>query len=229
MMLVVRCGETRHTCSCRVGQNGVAEASDGEPGGSHFPSGAKENEDSYSRGLALRFGRGPDKCAQGEQGSGESSAEKTHPVYEIALSEDSDYQSLPWLKQWMQGHEVEADCIGDGNLYLLKPGQGVVALTPNGVVSFLGDKMTDIPHPSTTFVGMNPSISPSGVAFRVTGIDEDKLEITTWTDEQGRPHTEKDATNATIPYMAQFDKDGTYKRGEIKNQAPRRTTEGTPR
>ncbi len=111
---------------------------------------------------------------------------KSTPVYEIALSQNTDYHPLPWPRQWMEGNEIEANCIGDGNLYLLKPGQGLIALTHNGIVSFLGDKMTDIPHPGTTFTGMDPSISPSGVAFRVTGIDDEKLEITTWTDEQGR-------------------------------------------
>ena len=140
-------------------------------------------------------------------------------VFEIGFSEDTVYPSLSWPKGWMQGATVETSCIGDGNVYVLRPGAGIVGLTPGGVVSFLTDKMTDIPHPSTTFVGMNPSISTSGVAFMVSGIDDEKLDIRTWTDEQGRPHTEKDATNATIPYIVRFDKDGTYK-GAMKLDLP---------
>jgi len=169
--------------------------------------------------LLCVLGAAQTSAPKAKKDQAKAAPKKPVPVYEIALSEDSDYQPLPWPKQWMQGHAVEADCIGDGNLYLLKPGQGLVALTPNGVVSFLGDKMTDIPHPDMTFDGMNPSISTSGVAFRVTGIDDEKLEITTLTDEQGRTHTEKDATHATIPYIARFDRDGTYK-GAIKLDLP---------
>ena len=132
------------------------------------------------------------------------------PVFEIALSKDADYQTLPWA--WTTKREaVEADCVGDGNVYVLWPSKGLVALTPNGVVSFLNDKMTDIPHPFTTFLGMNPSISGSGIAFNVTGTDDAKVEVTTWTDDQGHLHTERDATNAALPYIARFDKDGTYK------------------
>jgi hypothetical protein len=141
------------------------------------------------------------------------------PVFEIALSEDADYPSLPWPKEWMQGNAVEISCIGDGNVYVLKPGQGVVALTPSGIVSFLADKMTDIPHPSTTFIGLNPAISASGISFRVTGIDDTKVETTTSTDDAGHNHAEKNATNATIPYIARFDKDGTYE-GAIKLDVP---------
>jgi hypothetical protein len=161
--------------------------------------------------LLCALGAAQTSAPKAKKDQAKAAPKKPIPVYEIALSEDTDYQPLPWPEQGIQGRVVDAYCIGDGNLYLLKPGQGLVAFTPNGIVSFLGDKMTDIPHPSTTFVGMNPSISQSGVAFRVTGIDDEKLEIRTWTDEQGRPHTEKDATNATIPYIARFDKDGTYK------------------
>jgi len=169
--------------------------------------------------LLCVLGTAQTSAPKAKKDQAKAAPKKPIAVYEIALSEDSDYQPLPWPRQWIQGHTVEANCIGDGNLYLLKPGQGLVALTPNGVVSFLGDTMTDISHPSMTFVGMNPSISRSGVAFRVTGIDDEKLEIRTWTDEQGRTHTEKDATNATIPYIARFDKDGTYK-GAIKLDLP---------
>src|SRR5215472_5328790 len=43
--------------------------------------------------------------------------DKSIPVYEIDLSEDSDYQPLPWPKE-MQGDFVENDCIGDGNVYV---------------------------------------------------------------------------------------------------------------
>ncbi len=101
----------------------------------------------------------------------------------------------------------------------LNGGQGLVALTPGGVVPFLTDKMTDIPHPSVTYLGLDPDISANRVSFRVTGIDDSKVKTTTSTDEAGHTRTDKDATDAAINYLARFDKDGTYK-GAIKLDLP---------
>lgn len=139
------------------------------------------------------------------------------PVFEIALSEDTDYQSLPWT---FDKHGVETDCVGDGSIYLLVGGHGLVALTTKGIVPFLNEKITDTPHPSTTFLGMNPSISGSGIAFNVTGIDDSKVKTTTWTDEDGGVQTERDATDAVGHYIARFDKDGTYRGGIAVDDLP---------
>lgn len=114
---------------------------------------------------------------------------------------------------------MENYCIGDGNIYVLKPSFGLIALTPNGIVSFLTDKMTDIPNPSTTFLGLNPSLSSTSVAFPVLGIDDSKVETTTSTDDHGHIEVHKDATNAMLNYLVRFDKDGTYK-GAIKPDLP---------
>lgn len=134
------------------------------------------------------------------------------PVFEITLSKDPDYPALPWA--WTTQREaVEADCGSDGNVYVSVDRNGLVALTPNGVVSFLNGKMTDIPHPFYRFGGVvNPSKWGSGVAFEVSGFDDAKVEITPWTDEEGRVQTETDITDAIAGnYIARFDKDGTYK------------------
>lgn len=141
------------------------------------------------------------------------------PVLEIALSPDDDYEPLLVSKDWKQARNVGNSCDGDGNLYLLRPGMGVVGLTPKGLVSFLTDKMTDIPHAGTTFVHLDPSISPSGISFRVTGVDDAKVETTTWTDEKGHNHVDRNVDNATVNYIARFDKDGTYK-GALKLDLP---------
>jgi len=79
--------------------------------------------------------------------------------------------------------------------------------------------MTDIPHPSVTYLGLDPDISVNGVSFRVTGIDDSKVKTTTWTDEAGHTHADKDATDAAINYIARFNNDGTYK-GAIKLDLP---------
>lgn len=132
------------------------------------------------------------------------------PLFEITLSEDLDYQGLPWART-PKGEAVRTDCVGDGNVYILADDNGLVALTSNGIVSFLNEKMADISHPVSTLGGMDPSISGSGIALRVSGIDDAKVEITTWTDEQGREQTEEDGTSAVVHYIARFDKNGTYK------------------
>jgi hypothetical protein len=141
------------------------------------------------------------------------------PQFEIALVEDASYPTPNWPERWMQGTSVESYCIGDGNVYVLKPALGLVGLTPNGIVSFLGDKMPDIPSPNTTYGGLNPSISLSGISFRVIGIHDAKAENKTWTDDGGHTHTEKDVTNTTLPYIARFGRDGTHK-GAIKLDLP---------
>lgn len=161
----------------------------------------------------MHVGCGPNACACGKKGPPTTPL----PVFEIALSEDTDYQSLPWT---FDKHGVETDCVGDGSVYVLWGGKGLVALTPKGVVSFLDEKMTDIPHPSTTFLGMNPSISVLGIAFNVTKIDDAKVKITTWTDDEGRVQTEREATDAAANYIARFDKDGTYKGAIATDELP---------
>ena len=140
------------------------------------------------------------------------------PVFEVALSDDTDYASLP-AKDWAEKSLPEATCNGDGNLYISIGGRGLVALTPEGVVPFLSDQMTDIPHPSATGLGLDPDISAGKVSFRVSGIDDSKVKTTTWTDEDGHAHTDRDATDAAIHYIARFDRDGTYK-GAIKLDLP---------
>lgn len=97
---------------------------------------------------------------------------------------------------------------------------GLVALTPKGIGSFLSEKMTDISHPFVTFGSMDPSISPSGIALGVSGIDDTKVEITNWTDEVGRIQTEEDATNAVVHYIARFDKAATYKGATVIDDLP---------
>jgi len=141
--------------------------------------------------------------------------DKSIPVYEIDLSEDSDYQPLPWPKE-MQGDFVENDCIGDGNVYVFMSDSGLVGLTPKGVVSFLSDKMTDISNPNVnSFWAGHPVISASGVFFGVSGVDETKVETVTRADDEGREHVTRDTKNATLNYIAQFAKDGAY-RGAVR-------------
>jgi hypothetical protein len=139
------------------------------------------------------------------------------PVYEIVLSEDSDYQPLPWPKE-MRVDFVESDCIGDGNLYVAKPesdlsltDSGLIGITPKGIVSFLADKITDIPNPNTNSFALHPAISASGVSFTVTGIDDTKVQTTTWTDDEGHDMTIQETEDATLDYITRFGKDGTYK------------------
>jgi len=138
------------------------------------------------------------------------------PMFEITLSKEPDYQVLPWA--WTtQPEVVETDCAGDGNVYVSVGGGnyapvGLAALAPKGIVTFLNKKITDVPHPFYKFGAVNPSIWGSGVAFEVQGMDDAKVEITTWIDEEGRVQAEEDATNAVAGnYIARFDKDGTYK------------------
>ena len=129
------------------------------------------------------------------------------PVYEIALSEDDDYQPLPYPKNY--GARVGGYCNGDGNLYK-KSEAGSASLTPNGIVSFLNANITDVVRPRAD---LRPDvvIFASGVSFLVTGTDDTKVETTTWTDDEGHKHIARDATNATTHYIARFGKDGTYK------------------
>jgi len=136
---------------------------------------------------------------------------KPIPVYEIALPEDSGYQPLPWPKE-RQGDFIENDCIGDGNLYVFTSDSGLVGLTPKGVVSFLPDKMTDIPHPNmNSFWALHPAISASGVFFSANGVDDSKVETAIWTDNEGQEHLTRETKNATLNYIARFGRDGTYK------------------
>ncbi len=151
-------------------------------------------------------------------GSTKQKPKSSLPVFEVALSDDPDYSSLP-AKYWSETRLPEATCNGDGNLYISIGGQGLVALTPAGIIPFLTDKMTDIPHPSVTGLGLDPDISADGLSFRVSGVDDSKVKTTTWTDDAGHPHVERDATDARINYIARFDKDGTYK-GAIKLDLP---------
>jgi hypothetical protein len=132
------------------------------------------------------------------------------PAYEIALSEDTDYQPLPSPKE-LQGNFFENGCVGDGNLYVVIS-DGLVAITPKGIISFLRNKMTDIPHPSMdSFGAVNPAISGSGIFFSLNGVDDAKVETATWTDDEGREHVSPETRNATLNYIARFDRDGTYK------------------
>jgi len=128
------------------------------------------------------------------------------PVFEIALSEDTDYPAIPWGTD-ADSNPAEGACRGDGNLYVLKPGQGLIGLTSNGIVSFLADKMTDIPSASTTFIGLKPSISSSGISFMAHGTEKEDAKVgetEVATDKQGHER-------AVHNYIARFDNDGTYK------------------
>jgi hypothetical protein len=132
------------------------------------------------------------------------------PAFEIEFSEDTEYQPLLWPKE--KTNYVENSCMGDGKLYVVLPDSGLVALTPKGVVSFLPDKMTDIPQPNMDSFGpVNPGISDSGVFFSVNGVDDAKVQTSTWTDDDGRQHVTRDTNSATLNYIVRFSKDGTYK------------------
>jgi hypothetical protein len=139
------------------------------------------------------------------------------PVLKIAVSEDDDYQTLPWSGQ--PGEYQESYCNGNGDVYVVRGGSGLVALSPKGVIPFLADKITDVPHPRTTSLGMNPSLSASGISFLATGTDDSKVETRNWTDDQGQKHVDHDLSNAILHYLVRFDADGTY-RGAIKLDLP---------
>ncbi len=141
----------------------------------------------------------------------------TLPIFKIAVSEDGDYQALPWSGQ--RGEYQESYCNGNGSIYVVRGGSGLVALSPKGIIPFLSDKLTDVPHPRTTFLGMNPSLSASGISFLVTGTDDAKVETRNWTDEQGTNHVDHDLSNAILHFLVHFDADGTYK-GAIKLDLP---------
>jgi hypothetical protein len=67
--------------------------------------------------------------------------------------------------------------------------------------------MTDISSPSTTFLGLKPSVSSSGISFMVVGIEKKDAEAgatNVATDREGHEHT-------MHSYIVRFDKDGTYK------------------
>jgi hypothetical protein len=164
-------------------------------------------------------GAAPINSPRAKKDQAEVVSEKLLPQFEITLEEDTSYPSLDWPERWMQGNSVESYCIGDGNVYVLRPALGLVGLTPKGIVPFLRDKMTDIPHAETTWGGLSPSISASGISFGAMGIDDEKVDTKTWTDAEGHTHAEKDVTNAVLPYIVKFDNDGTYK-GAIKLDLP---------
>ncbi len=46
------------------------------------------------------------------------------PVFEVALSDNADYASLP-AKNWSEKSFAEATCNGDGNLYVSMVGRGL--------------------------------------------------------------------------------------------------------
>jgi hypothetical protein len=134
------------------------------------------------------------------------------PVFQITLTADTDYPSMPW-REHLFG-PIQGDCNGDGNLYIWEAPQGLVGLTNNGIVSFLSDKMTDIPGPGVSGA-YSASLSRSGIYLRVGGIEKEDAEggeSEIWTDKDGHHH-------AGHSYIARFDKDGTYK-GAIRIDLP---------
>ena len=134
------------------------------------------------------------------------------PVYEIILQDQTDYPSIPW-RAASYGNVIETVCNGDRNVYVWKQAFGLVGLTPKGIVSFLKDKLIDIPHPNLTFIGSGASVSNSGIYFRATGYKDDdvKIESRVETDEQGHSRVVQDReVLRTRQYIARFDKDGHY-------------------
>ena len=180
-----------------------------------FPRGLKKMRILILVGLLCVLGAAQTSAPKANKDQAKAAPKKPIPVYEIALSEDSDYQPLPWPKE-RRGDFMENDCIGDRNLYVFISDSGLVGLTPKGVVSFLRDKMTDIPHPNmNSFWALHPAISAAGVFFSANGVDDTKVETATWTDDEGQEHVTRETKNATLNYIARFAKDGTYK-GAIK-------------
>jgi hypothetical protein len=136
-------------------------------------------------------------------------------VFEIKLSEDPDFTSMPWANDWpapSQGY-----CDGEGNLYVWRwpPGAGLVALTPDGIVPFLSDKMSDIPNPHVH----GGFISQSSIYLGVDGIENPKQETMIVEDAEGQERKLQKTVGDERRYIAQFDRDGTYK-GRIKLDLP---------
>jgi hypothetical protein len=137
------------------------------------------------------------------------------PKYEIVLADADDYPTIPWLPN--NKNYIESQCNGDGSVYVWSPAQGLVALTPKGLVPFLRDKIDDIPHPGLTYVSNSASISAAGVYFPASGHTDDDVEVREfdWTDNQGVKHTGKQRFVVNVRlYIAQYDSDGHY-RGAI--------------
>jgi len=137
------------------------------------------------------------------------------PIFEIKLSEDSDLGSIPWAKGWPA--PGEGGCDADGNLYVWKwpPGQGLVGFTAKGVVTFLSGQMPDIPTP-LAHAGF---VSKSAIYVGVDGIENPEQHNEKDEDQEGHEVTLTKTTGERHQYIAQFDKDGTYK-GAIKLDLP---------
>jgi hypothetical protein len=137
------------------------------------------------------------------------------PIFEIKLSEDADFATMPWANDWPD--PGSGNCNGDGNLYVWKwpPGQGLAGFTPKGIVSFASDKMSDIPTP----IAAREFISQSGVYLGVEGTENPKQETEILEDQEGRKLELHRTTGEKHSYIARFDKDGTYK-GGIKLDLP---------
>ncbi|HET6178244.1 MAG TPA: hypothetical protein VFE61_15015 [Candidatus Sulfotelmatobacter sp.] len=136
------------------------------------------------------------------------------PVFEIKSSEDTDLPSMPWAKDWPG--PSQGFCNGDGNLYVWRyPSGSLAAFTPNGIITFGADKMSDIPTPSTH----GKFIAQSGIYIGVDGIENPKQETTTIEDEQGHKLDLRRTTGENHRYIARFDEDGSYQ-GSLKLDLP---------
>jgi hypothetical protein len=137
------------------------------------------------------------------------------PDFEVKLSEDSDFGSMPWAKDWPDPREEGCDV--DGSLYVCKwpPGQGLVGFSAKGIVTFLSSQMPDIPTPYA-HAGF---ISQSAVYVGVDGIENPEKHVEKDDDQEGHEFTLTKITGDRHRYIARFDKDGTYK-GAIKLDLP---------
>lgn len=137
------------------------------------------------------------------------------PVFEIKLSEDSDFGSMPWSKDWAT--PSQQDCDADGDLYVWSwpPGHGLVGFTPKGMVTFLTGQMNDIPTP----FAHGGFVSQSAVYVGVDGIENPEQEDKTVEDAEGHKLKLRETKGEQRRYIARFDKDGTYK-GALKLDLP---------
>lgn len=137
------------------------------------------------------------------------------PIFEIALSEDSDLGSMPWAKDWPD--PAQGDCDESGNVYVWRwpPGQGMAGFTSKGIVTFLSGQMTDIPTP----FAHGGFVSQSSVYIGVDGIENPEHNDETVEDAEGHKLTIQKTKGERHRYIARFDKDGTY-RGATKLDIP---------
>ncbi len=137
------------------------------------------------------------------------------PVFAITFQENPDFPAMPWSSDWPG--PIQGECIGNGGLYVWRwpSGQGFAAFTAKGIVTYLSDKMSDIPHPDPD----SGSISESGVYILTSGMENPKEEPFSAEDEQGHELKLQRTTGDRHQFLARFDRDGTYQ-GSIKLDLP---------